>query len=429
MLNAPAMISALSPLELAGRLALAVALAVFIGLAFEEVYKREERSRPGGIRTFPLLAVSGAMLYLIEPQYALAFVVGLFALALWLHAYLRRAPPLPDATTLMIPASNMLAYLLGPIALTQAPWVAVAASVTAVLLLSTRERLHRLIQIVPQDELLTAGEFLVLVGVILPLVPSEPVTTATPLTPFHVWLAVVAICTLSYVTYLLQRYVAVRHATLLPAILGGLYSSTATTIVLSKRQHEAGAARPDLSAGIVAATAIMYVRLGVVIALFSGRLAVALAPALGILFLFGVAMAAHEWRRRTDRDSAELTVPTTNPLQVPTAVVFAAILVIISVATAWTRQTFGQAGILVLAAVVGVADIDPFVVNIAQGGVTGVSVATLSAAILVAASSNNIAKAVYAVGFGGWKSSRRPAVMLLVLALSGYAAAAIYLLG
>jgi uncharacterized membrane protein (DUF4010 family) len=429
MLNAPAMISALSPLELAGRLALAVALAVFIGLAFEEVYKREERSRPGGIRTFPLLAVSGAMLYLIEPQYALAFVVGLFALALWLHAYLRRAPPLPDATTLMIPASNMLAYLLGPIALTQAPWVAVAASVTAVLLLSTREKLHRLIQIVPQDELLTAGEFLVLVGVILPLVPSEPVTTATPLTPFHVWLAVVAICTLSYVTYLLQRYVAVRHATLLPAILGGLYSSTATTIVLSKRQREAGAARPDLSAGIVAATAIMYVRLGVVIALFSGRLAVALAPALGILFLFGVAMAAHEWRRRTDRDSAELTVPTTNPLQVPTAVVFAAILVIISVATAWTRQTFGQAGILVLAAVVGVADIDPFVVNIAQGGVTGVSVATLSAAILIAASSNNIAKAVYAVTFGGWKSSRRPAVMLLVLALSGYAAAAIYLLG
>jgi len=429
MLNAPAMISALSPLELAGRLALAVALAVFIGLAFEEVYKREERSRPGGIRTFPLLAVSGAMLYLIEPQYALAFVVGLFALALWLHAYLRHAPPLPDATTLMIPASNMLAYLLGPIALTQAPWVAVAASVTAVLLLSTRDKLHRLIQVVPQDELLTAGEFLVLVGVILPLVPSEPVTTATPLTPFHVWLAVVAICTLSYVTYLLQRYVAVRHATLLPAILGGLYSSTATTIVLSKRQHEAGAARPDLSAGIVAATAIMYVRLGVVIALFSGRLAVALAPALGTLFLFGVAMAAHEWRRSTDRDSAELTVPTTNPLQVPTAVVFAAILVVISVATAWTRQTFGQAGILVLAAVVGVADIDPFVVNIAQGGVTGVSVATLSAAILIAASSNDIAKAAYAVSFGGWKFSRRPAVMLLVLALSGYAAAAIYLLG
>ena len=57
-----------APLELAGRLALALGLAVFLGLAFEEVYKREERSSPGGVRTFPMLAVSGAMLYLIEPS-------------------------------------------------------------------------------------------------------------------------------------------------------------------------------------------------------------------------------------------------------------------------------------------------------------------------------------------------------------------------
>src|SRR6476619_8431648 len=108
----------LAPLELAGRLALALGLAVFLGLAFEEEYKRQERSSPGGVRTFPMLAVSGAMLYLIEPRHALAFIVGLLALALWLHAYLRNAPPGPNAPILMIPTSNLLAYLLGPVALT-----------------------------------------------------------------------------------------------------------------------------------------------------------------------------------------------------------------------------------------------------------------------------------------------------------------------
>ena len=174
----------LAPLELAGRLALAFGLAVFLGLAFEEVYKRQERSCPGGARTFPMLAVSGAMLYLIEPQHALAFIFGLLALALWLHAYLRDAPPSPNATTLMIPASNLLAYLIGPVALTQPPWMVVAVSVAAVILLGTREQFHRLIQLVPQDELLTAGKFLILVGIILPLVPNQPVTAATPLTPF-----------------------------------------------------------------------------------------------------------------------------------------------------------------------------------------------------------------------------------------------------
>src|SRR5215831_3984667 len=230
----------LTPLELAGRLGLALALALFLGLAFEEIYKREERSIPGGVRTFPLLALSGAMLYLIEPGHALAFIAGLIALAVWQYAYVCNPPAGSDRPTLMIPVSNLVAYVIGPVALIQPPWVAVAASVAAVLLVGTREKLHRLITVVPQEELLTAGTFLILVGIILPLVPNEPVTSATPLTPYHVWLAVVAISTLSYFSYLLQTYVPARNASLLPAVLGGIYSSTATTVVLAKRQREAG---------------------------------------------------------------------------------------------------------------------------------------------------------------------------------------------
>jgi len=170
---------ALSSLELAGRLTLAVGLAVFMGLAFEETYKTEERSSPGGIRTFPMLAMGGATLYLIDPAHALAFVAGLLGLAAWLHAYLRRAPTSREAPTFMIPASNLLAYVIGAIALMQPPWVAVALTVAAVLLLGARERLHRLIHIVPREELLTLGMFLILVGIILPLVPHEPVTSLT----------------------------------------------------------------------------------------------------------------------------------------------------------------------------------------------------------------------------------------------------------
>jgi uncharacterized membrane protein (DUF4010 family) len=91
---------------------------------------------------------------------------------------------------------------------------------------------------------------------------------------------------------------------------------------------------------------------------------------------------------------------------------------------------FGQSGILALAAIVGVTDIDPFVVNIAQGGVSGVSPATLAAAVLIAASANNVAKGCYAIGFGG-KLARRPAIALGILAALGLAAAAsvIWLIG
>ena len=417
----------LPPLELAGRLAMAVALAVFMGLAFEETYKSEERSRPGGIRTFPMLAMCGATLYLIEPAHAFAFIAGLMGLAAWLHAYLRSAPAKPEAPTFMVPASNLLAYVIGAIALMQPPWVAVALAVAAVLLLGTRERLHRLIHVVPRDELLTVGEFLILVGIILPLVPHERVSSLTPLTPYGIWLAVVTVCTLSYLSYLLQRYAPIKNAALLPAVLGGAYSSTATTVVLAKRLREAKQAPADISAGIVAATAIMYVRIGVVVALFDMHIALTLAPALVVLAAIGAALAIYEWRRPRARSAkTNLVVLPKNPLQIPAALIFAALIVVISVISAWVRGAFGESGILVLSAVVGATDIDPFVLNIAQGGIGGMSVASLCAAVLIAASSNNVAKAAYAIGFGGM-AGRRPAVMLLALALLGLLAASIYI--
>jgi uncharacterized membrane protein (DUF4010 family) len=140
-------------------------------------------------------------------------------------------------------------------------------------------------------------------------------------------------------------------------------------------------------------------------------------------------MAAYEWQRIAERqDDVNLSVPAINPLQIPTAITFAVVFVVISVLTEGIRTAFGQTGILILAALVGVTDIDPFVINIAQGGVTGLSVTALSAAILIATSSNNIAKAIYAIGFGGVEASRRPAFMLFVLAILGFAAAAVYIL-
>src|SRR5271170_7579262 len=108
------------PIQLAERLALLLALAFFLGLAFEEVYKRDEPQIPGGVRTFPLVALAGALLYLVEPDRALAFCAGLVALAAWLFVFLRIEAPKPGTgRTLVIPAANLLVYALGPIALTQ----------------------------------------------------------------------------------------------------------------------------------------------------------------------------------------------------------------------------------------------------------------------------------------------------------------------
>jgi hypothetical protein len=104
------------------RLLLLVAPGFFLGLAFEEFHARANQKRPGGIRTFPLLALTGALLFLLDPTNLLPFSAGLLALSAWLTCYYWRhldeigQDGLPNVG-LMVPICNVLAYLPGPVAL------------------------------------------------------------------------------------------------------------------------------------------------------------------------------------------------------------------------------------------------------------------------------------------------------------------------
>ena len=417
-----------TPLELAARLGLALGMAVFMGLALESVYKREPRTAPGGIRTFPLLAILGTLLYLIDAPSLLLFAVGLVAIAVWLHALLQRQSVQgEERPTLVVATANLIAYALGPVALSQPAWIVVSAAVISVLLIESRETLHRLVQRVATDEVFTLGKFLILVGIILPLVPDKPIVSWTPITPLQVWLALLAVSTLSYLSYLLQRYLPASGA-LVPSILGGAYSSTATTVALARMQRGYAEPRPELTVGIVVATAIMYLRIDVVVALFNPRLALLLLPPLLGLFTLTAGIAAWQWVRRgpTSTPPPEKP-PVMNPLQLSAAVTFAALFVLVALASSWVRTSFGRPGVFGLAAVSGVTDIDPFVLNLAQGSVVGMSLGAIGAAILIAASSNNVLKAVYALVFGGKRACLRPALTLFATAAAGVVVALFYL--
>jgi uncharacterized membrane protein (DUF4010 family) len=125
-------------------------------------------------------------------------------------------------------------------------WIAVATTVSSVLLLTGRERLHNLARRVEVKEIITAGQFLILTGIILPLLPSEPVTTLTSITPHQAWLALVVVCFLSYASYLGQRFWAPAARGLWMTALGGLYSSTATIVVLARQARDELASRRRL---------------------------------------------------------------------------------------------------------------------------------------------------------------------------------------
>ncbi|HXX52174.1 MAG TPA: DUF4010 domain-containing protein [Xanthobacteraceae bacterium] len=412
--------------------ALLLGLSFFLGLAFEEFFAQSRERRPGGIRTFPMLALGGGVLYLLDPTHFIPFTGGLIVLGAWLVVYYRAHAGAEDEhdesnVEIVVPILNVHAYLLGAVALALPPWVAVTMTVASVLLLTGREQLHALARRVEIKEIVTAGEFLILTGIVLPLLPNEPVTTFTAITPRQVWLALVVVSTLSYMSYLAQRYWAAAAHGLWMAALGGLYSSTATTVVLARQAKAEPALKRQARAGITLATAIMYLRLLVVVGIFNLALARILALPLCGLSLIGFLICGLQYRSGApNKEQAREAMPlaaNANPLELGAAAIFALLFVATSLLSTVAKSHFGISGIYALAAIIGVTDIDPFVLNLAQGGVAGIENAALAAAILIAASSNNILKAIYAACFAGGKATAASAAALVGLAVVGAAAA------
>jgi len=407
------------------RLLLLLGLAFFLGLAFEEYYGEQAVKPPGGVRTFPLLAFAGAGLYFLEPVWALPFTAGLLAVAIWLFLYYQLK--IRDAEVdrsisagVVVPVANLFAFLLGPLVLWAPIWVGMSFTVVGVLLLGAREPLHAFARRVPKGELTTLGKFLILTGILLPLVPNTPVTTLTTITPYQVWLAVVAVSTISYVSYLAQRYIVPKQGGLLASLLGGLYSSTATTVVLARRLRGAPRDIAELQAGIVLATAIMYLRVGVVVGVFNLALAKALTTVLLPLVAFALVLAGVCYLRHPrERVESDVAAMPENPLEIGTALLFAILFVVISLVSSWVQSTFGRQGLYWLAAILGVSDVDPFVLSVAQGVMINAPISVMSTAILIAASSNNLLKAVYAIVFARGQAGVTPALALFILAITG----------
>jgi uncharacterized membrane protein (DUF4010 family) len=410
-------------------LGLLLGLSFFLGLAFEDVFAHAGTTRPGGIRTFPMLALAGGMLYLLDPTRLVAFTGGLVLLGAWLLVFYREHIRERDEqgqpnVGLMVLLLNVHAYLLGAIALALPHWVAVGTTVIAVLLLTGRERLHEMARRLEMKEIMTAGQFLILTGLILPLLPSTPVTRLTSITPRQAWLALIVVCTLSYASYLAQRYLTVAANGLWMAALGGLYSSTATTVVLARQAKADGSMRIRAQAGIVLATGIMYVRVLAIVAVFNLTLVRHIAGPLFSLSVAALLLCALQYRFRPPLPQGpEHLAVSQNPLELGVATIFAVLFVLTSLLSTWVTGAFGIAGVYSLAAIIGVTDIDPFVLNLAQGGTPGVPGSAIAAAILIATSSNNLLKAVYAVSFGGGRATGASAAVLVALALGGIAIA------
>jgi uncharacterized membrane protein (DUF4010 family) len=252
----------------------------------------------------------------------------------------------------------------------------------------------------------------------LPVLPNQEYGPFR-INPFRTWLVVVAVSTVSYGSYVINRLTKHSGGMILAAVLGGAYSSTVTIVALSRRA--AGEHHPHLFSGASLATCgMMYLRLTVLLALFSQSLLMLLGPPFLMLAVLALA-AGWLWSRRPDGRAAEVErqyVPR-NPLELRAASIFAVLFLAMLTATQLVAARLGAAGVYTLAGILGLADVDPFIMGMTQSAGQTTSLLVAATAITIAVSSNNIAKGAYAFVLADRKTGVQSLSLLAGLAALG----------
>ena len=372
----------------------------------------------GGIRTYPIIGLVGFGVSVLADHELMPVFIGFAVVAAFLlMAYCRKVSA-SEYTGATSELTGLVTYLIGPLVYHDQLWVATAITVASVMLLELKDFLESLAKKVAASDILAFTKFLLLCAVILPVLPNKAYTEFQ-INPFKTWLVVVAVSGVSYASYVLQRATKGQGGTLLTALLGGAYSSTITTVVLA-RKSKAVAQDRVFSGGILMASGMMYARVAILLAIFNHDLMARLAPSFaalaGVAIIFGAVWARTDLNVNSappDDNSIK------NPLEMRTAFVFAGIFLAMIILTYFAVRYLGTAGMYVLAAVMGVTDVDPFIMSLTQSASTTVALGLTANAILIATASNNLVKGIYAYTLSSRKTGRQSLTFLLVLSALG----------
>ncbi len=393
-------------------------LSFLTGLEREEHKAGAERFSFGGVRTFPLIGLLGYSLALLSGPQLVPVSLGLVAVAAFLLLSYQHKLTTSGTAGITSEMSGLTTYVVGALVSHEEFWIATALTVASALLLETKAVLEGLTKRIAPEEILTFTKFLLLTAVILPVLPNKEFGPFQ-INPFKTWLVVVAVSTVSYGSYVLQQVSKGRGGVILAAILGGAYSSTVTTVALARRA--AREERPHLFAGgILVASGVMYLRLIALIGMFNPNLMKMVALPFAAL----AALAAGGgwlWSRIPDASSEAIKreFEPKNPLELRVAFLFALIFLAMLVATRVAVVYLGKAGVYTLAAIMGVTDVDPFVMGMTQSAstLTGLPVAAMG--IVIAVASNNVVKGIYAYSLCARRTAMQSLGLMIALAVLG----------
>ncbi len=376
----------------------------------------------GTDRTFAFIGLLGYVLFIANSVSYIPFLTGFVILGVFLAIHYFQKISQHNNYGLTSSILALLTYCLPIMVFTQPAWLLLSFVVVMLLLTELKSRLISISKRASEEEFITLAKFIAFAGVILPLLPNQNISDQIPFSPYNLWLAVVVVSGISYISYLLKKFVYPDSGIMLTGILGGLYSSTATTLIIARREKE-GMAGTNAVSAMMMANGMMYLRIIVLAFLFNTSIAVKLA--IPFLVLFGLcallAKISEDKSNKFQQTSLEISKPdvNNNPLEFKTALVFGLLFILFAIATDYVMKIYGNGGVTNLAFIVGITDIDPFLLNLLQHK-EGILETTVVLAIANATNSNNILKMIYAIVLSNRNISRSLLINFGILIFAGF---------
>jgi uncharacterized membrane protein (DUF4010 family) len=395
-------------------LALSLAIGLMVGLQRGwQARDAPAGHRVAGFRTFGLLGFAGGLAALLPLAFGAILMTA--TAATLVVGYLRESTATDHSATGTV--AGLLTLALGGFAAMGHRIEALAGAAILVLLLAMRTRLHGFLRGISAAEIDAATRFAIVALVILPLMPDRAMGPLDAWNPRQLWMVVVLVLGLSFAGYVLARRVGPTRGLIATAAAGALVSSTVVTAGYARRLRTPSGAEGALIAGIAVASAIMYARVLLLTAILAPY---ALAPLALAAVPAGLVASALAWAavRKTPPVPAGEALKLGNPLEFGPALGLAAIVALLAVASRWTLDRFGDAGVGALLLLTGFADVDASVITLAglPPGTLTPSRAGLLLALPVVA--NMVLKAGMALVIAGGRNGRRAAAPLLASVLA-----------
>ncbi len=424
------------PVEMVNFL-LVILFSLLIGLSIHRLNlnKESERFLFGTDRTFTFIGILGYLLYILDPVEYRLYILGAVILGVLfaINYFVKQLKyQLFGVTTIVI---ALITYALPPIVVTQPSWLYIMVVVAVLLFMEMKHNFAELAQKMKNDEMVTLAKFLAISGIILPILPNENLLPEINLTPYTVWLATVVVSGISYLSYLLKRYVFQESGTLVSGIIGGLYSSTATISVLARKGKETtGAEAEECVAAMLMAVSMMFLRFLVLIGIFSRETLMIIWPYMlvmsAVAFLVGIRVHMKNRQQLAKDVSSRNDTDSSNPLEFKVALIFAVLFVVFTLVTHYTLVYAGNSGLHVLSFISGLSDITPFILNLLES--TGsIQVDVVAACSMQAIISNICVNMCYALFFSGGNKSMKPLILRgfgIVIAVNILVLVALYML-